>query len=61
MSDLKSTFLQTFHDEVDISLQISSMKALVGYPEWIDNETLLNSYYREVYVNLMLKRFYTCL
>lgn len=47
ISDLKKTFRETF-PERELSSQISSLKALVGYPSWIDNTTLINSYYREV-------------
>lgn len=60
VSNLKSTFLKTFYDEEDMSLQISSMKELVGYPDWIVNETLLTSYYQEVYVDMIIIRFDIC-
>lgn len=63
VSNLKSNFLKTFHDEEDVSMQISSMKALVGYPDWIYNEKLFNSYYEEVcyYIIPEFKRYkYKC-
>jgi len=35
-------------ERLEMLSQMYFMKELVGYPEWIANEALLNSYYREV-------------
>ena len=35
-------------NEWDMSLQVNSLKDLVGYPDWMVNEALLDSYYQEV-------------
>lgn len=67
VNNLKSNFLKTFHDEEEMSMQISSMKALVGYPDWIDNETFLNSHYGEVSyyivpeINKIIDKFFLCM
>jgi len=38
---------RTFN-EWDVSIHVDSQKELIGYPDWMANETLLNSYYQEV-------------
>jgi len=36
------------NERLEMLTKMQSMKQLVGYPDWIANEALLNSYYREV-------------
>ena len=36
------------NERLEMLTKMQSMKQLVGYPYWIANEALLNSYYREV-------------
>lgn len=39
-------------ERLEMLSKMQSMKALVGYPDWIDNDALLNSYYREVSLSI---------